>query len=409
MKESFNHILGVLLSTIGARTANFIIFYIITRNLEENDANRFFLFFTLLSLASVLSDFGMRNKLYTDIAKQTKRCDIEKLVYSAHKTKIALAAPTFLFSMILTTMYIKDISLLEMILFFLCAFLFPTSDIASQSLRGIRKSYYELQTIFIEKGMTITLFIIGHIYNQLSIKIILIIFLLSFLSKNLLSFYLLKKITNDATKKLSKTIKSITKSDLYKKDLSAGLTLFADALYLKLPILLLPYLKPGYTITEFTIALAIIHSSLIIPSLTSNSILPLFYKKNINIRESWITNYYIINIALSILALPVFYLFFEYFLSILSNKQTVDYKPMIYAIPFIVVSQSARFLMIAEGLSFIFNMALTFGICVYTLIFFLSEYLYLDIPIGELYLFSEIAIFTSIFSVVFLRKKPPKR
>ncbi len=343
------HSMGIVFGHVFLRLSDFITIFFIVRILDIEQANIFMLMFANAMIFNAISDFGLRNKTYCEIGKQSKET-ISNYVEEIYGWKLVLSLfviPAFS----LYACFILKQGFLFSFCFSLIAVNFNLSDPGIQLLRGLALGHKAFILNLGEKTILLSGFLIFFLCNIQSVYLIMILILLTQYSRLILSYAYISRYVHFSWPQVHPAALLSVAQD----KILPGFVILASRLYLKLPVLMLPFLGMKEYASVITIVLSIYQAALMIPNISVVILLPLLHKKKRNPSLSKILFPAVaVTFMVGCTISSVFYFFSDSIMAVFGVEYT-DYgyalRIIVFSMPFLCANQMIRLLGIAENIS----------------------------------------------------------
>jgi len=343
------HSMGIVFGHVFLRVSDFIMVFLIVRILDIEQANSFMLMYAAAVIFNVISDFGLRNKTYCEIGQQSKET-IRNYVEEIYGWKLILSFCAML-AYTLYACFIFKQGLLLSFCFSLIAVNFNLSDPGIQLLRGLALGHKAFLLNLGEKIILLGGFLVLFLYRVQSVYLILILLFVTQYSRLTLSYLYISQYVDFSWPKL----RPASLISVAQDKVLPGCVLLASRIYLKLPVLLLPFIGMEEYASAIAIVLSVYHAALMIPNISVTVLLPLLLKKN---RKASLSKVLLPAVSITFLVSCMISCILYYFADFIMAVFGVEYvnysyalRIIVFSLPFLCANQMIRLLGIAENIS----------------------------------------------------------
>ncbi len=266
------HALGIAWSQAGNRVARLVAALLVFRVLDADGANRFMWLFSAAMVASVLSDFGLRNTVYARVGR-LDRDQLRTYLGEVYGWKLTAS----LGILILFPAYIHWIHDEPWLVAFLAALLSVNlfvSDPGVQILRGVVLGHLEFVVFVVDSLLPLVFMLALWFFGWDSLALVVAVWALTSVMRSVLTFALVKRYVSEFSFCRSPSRLRALVAD----KTAAGVVLLIFMLHLRFPVLAAPYLGIEEQTGLIAALLMILQSFQIIPGVVSNVLIPLLYK-----------------------------------------------------------------------------------------------------------------------------------
>lgn len=267
-RSALVHFGGVAVTQALVPIANLAIYATAARALSHDAANLFFYFLTAAIVLSVISDFGLRGTVYSDVGREsgTSRSEYVALVYTL---KLVFSALTIIL-LCGAGLLVSGANLVVGLLFGLVSITVPVADPSGQILRGIGRGHAEAMLVGLDRLAVVVGILVLHASGLASVGAMAAVLGTVGVARVLWGRRLVLESVGS-----SSFARGLDVAALIRRRAGAGLLLIALIVSMKLPVLTAPLLGEASEIASFAVILAIVQAALVLPSTIVFSAVPL--------------------------------------------------------------------------------------------------------------------------------------
>ncbi|MBC2742000.1 MAG: oligosaccharide flippase family protein [Desulfosarcina sp.] len=266
--------LSILFVHAAVPLTNFLVVALLARGLSDSDLDHFLYLYNLALLMSAISDFGLRNTTYAEVARHRWQTDVIGILLGRTYTAKGVLSLCVVVTFSALALGQQSANLPLFLMFALVAVTLYPSDPAVGALRGLEASQYELPLTVLEKLLVFTglyaLLKAGRMTELLAATVLWV----PAAARAILGFTVVRREAREAIKPASIRSAFI----LVRQRTGSGIGLFIYVLYLRLPVLLAPYVGLASDVSGVTIALMIAQVVLSVPSILIHLMVPTIFK-----------------------------------------------------------------------------------------------------------------------------------
>lgn len=274
LKFSGWHVLGVIWSQFFLPFSNLLIACLIIRVLSPDDANILFLLLSFALVASVFSDFGLRNAIYTDVALREGEA-LKGYIRHVYLLRAFLGVLVFcVLVFVAPWLHINNIG--TALLFSAFAANMYVADPGLKILCGKSLSYFEIPLSILDRGIVICGLWFMYVYSINVLNLVLSLFVVAGLVRAVSGVVVVSKAILKEKPVIATVLREQgeTQRNFGWNHLWAGLALLVTLLNLRFPVLILPIIQLTDHAAHVGIILAVCQSFLLIPSIIAKILFP---------------------------------------------------------------------------------------------------------------------------------------